>query len=46
MGGFSMIDGISIRTSITNREEWSNLTGIDLSASTYISSGEMKARII
>ena len=45
MGGFSMIDGITIRTSITNREEWSNLTGIDLSAPTYISSGEMKARI-
>ena len=45
MGGFSMIDGISIRTLITNREEWSNLTGIDLSAPTYISSGEMKARI-
>ena len=40
-----MIDGITIRTSITNREEWSNLTGIDLSAPTYISSGEMKARI-
>lgn len=45
MGGFSMIDGITIRTLITNREEWSNLTGIDLSAPTYISSGEMKARI-
>jgi hypothetical protein len=45
MGGCSMIDGISIRTPITNLEEWSNLTGIDLSASTYISSGEMKARI-
>ena len=45
MGGYSMIDGITIRTSITSREEWSNLTGIDLSAPTYISSGEMKARI-
>ena len=45
MGGCSMIDGITIRTSITNREEWSNLTGIDLSAPTYISSGEMKVRI-
>lgn len=40
-----MIDGISIRTLITNREEWSNLTGIDLSAPTYISSGELKVRI-
>jgi len=45
MGGFSMIDGITIRTSITNREEWSNLTGVDLSAPTYISSGELKVRI-
>ena len=39
-----MIDGITINTSIANKEEWSILTGVDLSASTYISTGEIKVK--
>lgn len=39
-----MIDGISIKSSINNREEWSILTGVDLSVSTYIASGEIRVR--
>jgi hypothetical protein len=44
MGGCSMIDGITINTSIANKEEWSILTGVDLSAPTYISTGEIKVK--
>jgi hypothetical protein len=44
MGGSSMIDGITINTSIANKEEWSILTGVDLSAPTYISTGEIKVK--
>ena len=39
-----MIDGITINTSIANKEEWSILTGVDLSAPTYISTGEIKVK--
>jgi hypothetical protein len=39
-----MIDGITINTSIANKEEWSILTGVDLSASTDISTGEIKVK--
>ncbi len=44
MGGFSMIDGISIKSSIANLEEWLALTGVKLSTSTDITSGEIRVR--
>jgi hypothetical protein len=44
MGGCSMIDGISIKLSIANLEEWLALTGVKLSTSTDITSGEIRVR--
>jgi hypothetical protein len=44
MGGCSMIDGISIKSSIANLEEWLALTGVKLSTSTDITSGEIRVR--
>ena len=39
-----MIDGISIKSSIANLEEWLALTGVKLSTSTDITSGEIRVR--